>query len=185
MYYETIKSGDQRFKSIARDWSPWLQEIGHLYNRYIDEQYPSPFSLHEQATVGLLVSAAARAGYLNYNEYELSKKGPDDKRRRVPGRADFWMECNGRAYSFEVKRAYFDTSLAKLERMMRAAIADARRICDDECDRAVGLLVAYMNGDTDPETYETYVATTDVHRAYRFGPRGNGGCYLLFTLVNT
>ncbi len=185
MYYETIKSGDQRFKSIARDWSPWLQEIGHLYNRYIAEQYPSPFSLHEQATVGLLVSAAARAGYLNYNEYELSNKGPDDKRRRVPGRADFWMECNGRAYSFEVKRAYLDTSSAKLKRMMQAAIADARCICDDECDRAVGLLVAYMNGDTDPETYETCIATTDVHRAYRFGPRGNGGCYLLFTLVNS
>lgn len=76
MYYETIKSGDQRFKSIARDWSPWLQEVGHLYNRYMAEEYPSPFSLHEQATVGLLVSAAARAGYLNYNEYELSKRGP-------------------------------------------------------------------------------------------------------------
>lgn len=95
------------------------------------------------------------------------------------------MECNRRAYSFEVKRAYLDTSSAKLKRMMQAAIADARCICDDECDHAVGLLVAYMNGDTDPETYETYISTTDVHRAYRFGPRGNGGCYLLFAFVNS
>jgi len=75
MYYETIKPGDQRFKSIARAWSPWLQEIGHLYNRYLAEEYPSPFSLHEQATVGLLVSAAARAGTLTTMSTSFRRRG--------------------------------------------------------------------------------------------------------------
>lgn len=181
MTYEVVKAGDGRRKLLSNDWLPWLEEMGSLYDRFVAEEYPSPFSFHEQATVGLPVSAAAR-GYLNYNEYELSKKGRDDKRTRVPGRVDFWMECNGRSYSFEVKRAYFDTNASKLKRMMQAAIADAKFICDDECEQAVGLLVAYMNGSTDPLLYETYISSQDVHRAYRFGPRGEGGTYLMFFL---
>lgn len=183
MAYEVVKAGDGRRKAIARDWSPWLEQIGLWYDRYAAEEYPVPFSLHEQATVGLLVSAAASSGYLSYNEYELSKKGRDDKRKRVAGRADFWMECNGRGYSFEVKRAYFDTTPGKLGRMMRAAIADAECICEDECDQAVAVLVAYMNGDTSPELYESYIKDSGVSHAYRFGPRGEGGAYFLLQLV--
>jgi hypothetical protein len=181
--YEIVKSGDGRRKVVQRDWKPWLEHIGSLYNRYVAEEYPSPFALHEQATVGLLVSAAALGGYLSYNEYELSKKGRDDKRRRVEGRADYWMECGGRAYSFEVKRAYFGSTRAKLRKVMNAAIADARCICDDECDQAVALMIAHMNGDTEPEVYETFASERDVHQVYRVGPRGEGGTFLFLSLV--
>jgi hypothetical protein len=183
MAYETVKRGDQRRRLLLGDWKPWLEQMAGLYDRYLLEEYPSPFSLHEQATVGLLVSAAARAGFINYNEYEIIKKGRGDKRRRVSGRADFWMDCNGRGYSFEVKRAYIETSKTQLRATMRSAITDAECICEDECDQAVGLVLAYMNENGDPELYETFSKSEDVSFAYRFGPRGKGGAFLFFSLV--
>jgi len=124
MTYERLKGGDGRRRGLLADWDKWLINADDLYCRFLDRVGDSPFLYHEVASVGFLASAAAMAGFTPLAEYEVIKRGRDDKRARVDGRADFWFSSEERAYSFEFKRAYVAATTKNLSNVRAGATQD-------------------------------------------------------------
>lgn len=132
MSYELIKCSDGRKHGLLGNWERWLSKADDLYCRFLDRTGDSPFLYHEVASVGFLASAAAMAGFIPLAEYEIIKRGHDDKRARVDGRADFWFASDDRAYSFEFKRALVAATPSNLSDGLGSAYRDIARIQRDE-----------------------------------------------------
>jgi hypothetical protein len=180
MSYKCLKS-DKRRKTITKHWTRWLRETDRWYGKYIETVGVSPFDFHEVAAVGFLSCAAARAGFLTLNEYQLVKHSQEDRRRKVPGRADLWMTLEGLEYSFEFKRAWYTATKSNLKAMLEVVRGDIHAVPSDECHYAAGGLIAYVNDEKRVPTYEEFAATKGVHMAYRIGPQGEGAAYLYFS----
>jgi hypothetical protein len=154
-----------------------------LYCRFLDRVGDSPFLYHEIASVGFLASAAAMAGFTPLAEYEVIKRGRDDKRARVDGRADFWFSSEGRAYSFEFKRAYVAATERNLSNVLAGAIEDVACIQREEYHYAAGGLIARVGDKNRWNVYREFADSDKVDVAYRIGPEGQDGAFLFFKLA--
>ncbi len=179
----TLKLCDGRKRSLIQDWEAWLTAADDLYIRFFERTGDSPFYYHEVASVGFLASAAAIAGFIPLNEYEIIKKGAADKRTRGDGRADLWFDSGRRCYSFEAKRAYLSATMKNLAEVMYSAHKDVACIDRNEYHDAAGLLIARVRDSHREDTYLRFAESDAVDLAYRIGPEGAEGAYLYFKLV--
>lgn len=184
MSVRTLKLCDGRKRSLIQDWEAWMIAADDLYLRFYDRIGESPFYYHEVASVGFLASAAAIAGFIPLNEYEIIKKGSEDRRTRGDGRADLWFDSGRRCYSFEAKRAYLAATIKNLADVLNSAHGDVARIDRSEYHDAAGLLIARVRDHHREETYERFAESDAVDLAYRIGPQGADGAYLYFKLVD-
>lgn len=183
MTYELLKSCDRRRVGLLADWEKWLINADKLYCRFLDRVGESPFYYHEVASVGFLASAAAMAEFIPLAEYEIVKRGREDKRTRVDGRADFWFGSGGRAYSFEFKRAHVAATANNLSEDLSNAIRDIARIQREEFHYAAGGLIARVRDEFRLTTYRIFAESDNVDLAYRIGPEGVNGAFLFFKLA--
>jgi hypothetical protein len=182
MTFRSIKVRDGRLRGLISDWENWLIQADSLYCRFLDRVGDSPFLYHEVASVGFLASAAAMAGFVPLAEYEIIKRGHDDKRARVDGRADLWFGSDARAYSFEFKRAVVAATAKNLQNCLTSASSDIARIQRDEYHYAAGGLIARVRDENRLEVYEAFAKSEHVDLAYAIGPAGPDGAYLFFKL---
>lgn len=157
-------------------------EADRLYTRFFDHVGDSPFLYHEIASVGFLASAAAMAGFVPLAEYEVVKRGHDDKRARVDGRADFWFGSDARAYSFEFKRALVAATAKNLRESMTSASSDVARIQREESHYAAGGLIARVRDEHRLDVYRDFAESDHVDLAYSIGQEGAEGAFLYFKL---
>lgn len=181
MSYECIKA-DRRRQGLMADWENWLKEAGQLYDRYLAEIDASPFEYNEVCAVGFLTAAAARAGFLTLNEYDITKKSQLDKRKNARGRADLWISSGDRDYSFEFKRAWFRATVGNLTKTLSRARSDIGVIDKNESHYAAGVVIAYVQDESLTDRYHKFAEHHDVNFAFRIGPTGNRGAYLFFSL---
>jgi hypothetical protein len=140
--YECIRIADARRTGILSDWEAWLRRADQLYERFTDRlEGDSPFDYHEVASVGFLSNAAAMAGYLPMNEYDVFKRGRSDKRTKVPGRADLWFDTGPRCYSFEFKRTRRPATIGYLRQRLEQAFSDVNCVARDESHYAAACLL--------------------------------------------
>lgn len=182
MAFRELKRLDGRQRGLLQDWEAWLKQADKLYGRFLDDVGDSPFLYHEVASVGFLASAAAMAGFVPLAEYEVIKRGRNDKRTRVDGRADLWFSSGQRSYSFECKRAYFSATKKNLSDMLTHAKDDIACIQRDESHYAAGCLLARVRDAKRVEIYEQFAQSDEVDFAYHIGPDGEEGAYLYFSL---
>ena len=167
MTYECIKVRDGRRKGILADWEPWLRSADELYGRFIARlDGDSPFDYHEVASVGFLANAAAMAGYLPMNEYDVFKRGKADKRTKVRGRADLWFDAGRRCYSVEFKRTRQPVTTANLQQRLGYAYRDVECVQSD----AAACLVTVAREPKRIELCQRFAKCDDVHLAYAIGP---------------
>jgi len=181
MSFECLKA-DKRRTTLLRHWTEWMREADRWYCRYVEEVGESPFDFHEVAAVGFLSAAAARAGFLTLNEYQLYKRSQNDFRKWVPGRADLWMLKDGTSYSFEFKRAWYRATLGNLRRTMETVRGDIKAVPPDECHYAAGGVIAFVKDAERASKYEEFSNSSDVDVAYRIGPQNGGGAFLFFSI---
>jgi len=142
-----------------------------------------PFLFREVASVGFLASAAAIAGFIPLAEYEIVKRGADDKRGKVDGGADYWSASDQRAYSFEFKRALVSATPANLSAVLADAFGDIARIQRDECHHAADGLIARAQDSYRVKTYYDFADWNEVDLTCQIGPKGEDGAFLFFRLV--
>jgi hypothetical protein len=174
---------DKRRSRLCTHWERWLTEADKLYAVHLRELDESPFAYHEVAAVGFLTSAAARAGFLTLNEYEIEKTRRTGQRGRPPGyqgRADLWMRRNGLDYSFEFKRALYAATSKNLSKVLSIVRQDIAAVPADECHYAAAGLIAYAKYADRDRTYVDFCDHDDVHFAYRIGPTRHRGAYIYF-----
>lgn len=175
-----LKRCDGRLKGLLKDWDAWMTEADKLYTRFLERLGESPFAYHEVASVGFLASAAAMAGFVPLAEYEIQKLGRHNKRTKVVGRADLWMNSGKRAYSFEFKRAYFSATQKNLTESLIAAVDDIACIHRDEYHYAAGAVLARVRDPHRLDTYNAFAFSEKVDLSYRLGPEDAEGAFLYF-----
>lgn len=182
MSYECIKIADARRTGILSDWERWLRHADQLYKRFADRlEGDSPFNYHEVASVGFLSNAAAMAGYLPMNEYDVFKRGKSDKRTKVRGRADLWFDTGARCYSFEVKRTRRPVTVRYLGQRLEQAFSDVECVDRDEYHYAAACLLTVAHEQARIETCRRFASERVIDAAYAIGPR-NEPAFLFFQL---
>lgn len=124
-------------------WSKWLDAADALTMRYCRAmEDDDPFAYDETASVSILAAAAACAGYVGLAEFS-TRKASRENRAHGPGRSDFWMQAEGRAWAFEFKQWMPVTAPRKrLVSHMAAAKGCAERIVKGQLDGVIaGLIV--------------------------------------------
>ncbi|WP_234181014.1 hypothetical protein [Sphingopyxis sp. NFH-91] len=183
MAFRELKRYDGRQRGLLQDWEAWLEQADKLYDRFLGDVGDSPFLFHEVASVGFLASAAAMAGFVPLAEYAVIKRGRNDKRTRVDGRADLWISSGSRSYSFECKRAYFSATRKNLGNMLEHAKKDIACIQGDESHYAAGCVLARVRDAKRIDLYEQFAQSDEVDLAYHIGPEGEEGAYIYFSLA--
>ena len=172
MSYECIKIGDARRTGLISDWEVWLKSADKLYRRFISRlDGDAPFDYHEVASVGFLASAAAMAGFLPINEYDVFKLGKSDKRTKVPGRADLWFDVGSRCYSIEFKRTRRPVTTAYLKQRLDHAFEDIECVHKDEYQFAAACLVTVAREPKRANICRDFANSEHVNFAYRIGPK--------------
>lgn len=180
--YECIKVADGRRKGILSDWESWLRNADKLYDRFTDRlEGDSPFDYNEVASVGFLSNAAAMAGYLPMNEYDIFKRGRSDKRTKVLGRADLWFDSGPRCYSFEFKRTRRPVTVGYLGQRLEQAYSDVKCVDRDESHHAAACLLTVAREPDRIDTCRRFADSEVIDAAYRIGPRDQPA-FLFFQL---
>ena len=172
MSYECIKVGDGRRTGLIADWEHWLRSADKLYRKFVDRlDGDSPFDYHEVASVGFLANAAAMAGYLPMNEYDVFKQGKSDRRTKKPGRADLWFDVGERCYSMEFKRTRRPQTVAYLSQRLDYAYEDIECVHKDEYHYAAACLVTVAREKKRISVCKQFAESANVDFAYRIGPK--------------
>ncbi len=182
MAYKCLKRCDGRLRGLISDWDAWMVSADEQYARFLSRLGESPFVYHEVASVGFLANAAACAGFLPVNEYDIIKLGKNDKRTKVPGRADLWFDTGPRCYSLEFKRAWLAATPKNLLDSLNQAYDDIECVQNDESHYASAGLLAAVRDSHRTEKYEAFAASDEVDLAYHIGPEGENGAYIFFKL---
>jgi hypothetical protein len=179
-------------KLERREWQAWLTEAAKLAVRFDQELWgDDPFSYNETASVSLLCAAGSRAGNLCLAEFSTTKKAAHNRRKRAPGRSDFWMlGAAGRSWAFEFKQlTRGSVTMKRLQKKMAEASRCAACIREIEADVAVaGLIVPLFYADPASlpaahERLERFALECDA--AWRLEGAGDDRpeVYLFFNLV--
>ena len=146
-----IKGDDRRHE--ATSWAKWLGKVPHIRREFAKAISDDPLLYNETASVGVLATAASRAGMLALAEYSAVKRGDGRGRPHRPGRCDLWIADMSidRSWAFEFKQLFCaptprrGTIAAALDR----ACADARKVHPLEADYCFGaLLISACEGRT-------------------------------------
>jgi len=142
--------GDAR-RSEASSWANWLGKVPHIRRQFAKAIDDDPLLYNETASVGVLASAASRAGMLALAEYSAVKRGDGRGRPHRHGRCDLWL-CDTAidvSWAFEFKQIFCapDPRRGTIAAALERACADARRVHPLEADRCFGaLLVSAYEG---------------------------------------
>lgn len=182
MTYECIKIGDARRTGLLKDWEQWLKSADELYGGFVHRlDGESPFDYHEVASVGFLAGAAAMAGYLPMNEYDVIERGKSDKRTKVSGRANLRFDVGKRCYSFEFKRTRRPITKAYLEQRLEYAHKDIDCVSEDEYHYAAACLVTVAREPRRLKACQNFANDDYVDFAYKIGPAAEPA-FLFFKL---
>ena len=181
MTYECLKTFDRRRTSLIADWEKCVRSADKLYARFTDRVGDSPFDYHEVASVGFLASSAAMAGFLPMNEYDVIKRGQLDKRKKVKGRANLWMDAGNYCYSLEVKRTRRPVTALYLLQRLDQAFLDVECVQKDECHVAAACLVTVARDQKREVACRAFAEHDEVDFSYRIGPKGEPA-FLYFRL---
>ena len=146
-------SGDRRSRE-ARLWAPWLRQLPRLRRQFANRFDFDPLRYNETASVGLLATAAGRAGFLTLTEYVADKRAPGRGRPYRDGRCDLWLGHaeSGAAWAIEFKQLFCAARCrpATLEGQLRLACEDAWQVDAVEGRRFGALIVSGWLDDALP-----------------------------------
>lgn len=136
----------------ATIWTKWLGRVPQIrrsFSKMIDDD---PLLYNETASVGVLASAASRAGLLALAEYSAVKRGSGRGRPHGHGRCDLWIAdpASDISWAFEFKQLFCAPSPRRgtIAAALDRACADARMVHPLEADRCFGaLLVSAREGE--------------------------------------
>ncbi|MER0239673.1 hypothetical protein [Fulvimarina sp. MAC8] len=151
-----LETGDRRRREW-HVWDNWMNHAAQLCGRFYGEvetddpyMFDDPFAYNETASVSLLASAAACAGYLGLAEFTTQKRSRGDRRKISHGRCDLWL-CEEASWAFEFKQIRGSSVGAKrIEGAMEDAVRCARQIHSNDADAAVAGLIlslAFWEGE--------------------------------------
>ncbi|WP_447753333.1 hypothetical protein [Sphingopyxis fribergensis] len=129
----------------ATIWARWLGKVPQMRRAFAQAIDDDPLLYNETASVGVLASAAARAGMLALAEYSATKRGDGRGRPHRHGRCDLWL-CDPAAeisWAFEFKQLFCAPSPRRgtIAAALDRACADARKVHPLEADRCFGALL--------------------------------------------
>ena len=182
MALTVIKECDGRKRGLIDDWNRWLVAADQLYMRMLNEENIYPIAQHEVSISGFLASSAALAGFLPLMEYETLKKDKNSVDGYRNGRADLWFSSGHRTYSFEIKRAFYQSNINKLKSVMNLVIKDTGFIDDNEAGYFCACVMAYVSDEKYINVFEEFSRDENVTSAYRIGPSGAGCAYIYFNI---
>lgn len=149
--YSACLKADRRFLEAER-WIPWLNAAARTRADFANFIEYDPMS-NETASMGVLASAATRAGLLATTEFVCQKHQPDHRRKLRNGRLDLWVGDPKikRSWAFEAKqiRCRNGTREGTLKQALSAACHDAWHLPSHEGDRFFGILVATLPEEGD------------------------------------
>lgn len=131
-------------------WRRWMRAFGAMREAYDRKAGQDPLVLGEVSTVGLMLSAAGRAGLIGLLEYptrKRSRQGGGD----CHGRCDLWLmasrDQDASGWAFEVKHARISsqTSKRRLVKIYRSAWRDAGALQSTEASKRIACTVLYSN----------------------------------------
>ncbi len=136
-----LLSGDARTIEFER-WQQWLSHAAKVA-RVFDNAEDDPFAYNEAASVSILTAAAALSGMQGIAEYTSRKLSSKDRRVRTNGRADFWLSCERRSWSFEFKQfmIYGSIPRVRLKTVLGVAIRNAQCIAKQESDSRIAAMI--------------------------------------------
>lgn len=183
-----LLSGDGRSRE-ARLWTTWLRQLPRLRKQYFEAFEFDPLRSNETASVGLLATAAGRAGLLTMAEYVTWKRALSRGRPYRGGRCDLWVgdPRSGTSWAFEVKQHFCSKRCrpSTLAKHLDRACKDARQVDSLEADRRFGvLIVSGCADDSLPEATVTVI--NNLAAACTYSWRVDGGSapvWLLFREV--
>jgi hypothetical protein len=160
-------SGDHRSRE-ARLWAPWLRQLPRLRKQVANAFDFDPLRYNETASVGLLATAAGRAGFLTLAEFVSDKRAPGRGRPYRNGRCDLWLghADTGAAWAIEFKQLFCAARCRPmtLEDQLRRACEDAWQVDAVEGRRFGALIVSGWLEDALPiatvKSIETLAAAT-------------------------
>jgi hypothetical protein len=129
-----------------RIWLQWMQAAQEVYSRFTDrdaEDVDDPFSYNERASVGVLVSAAERAGLMSMAEFCTHKGDKNDG--NMTHRCDLWIADQdwSHEWAFEFKQVWAYDPKGVLAGL-KAARQDAEKLQEDSVGkRAYGVIVSF------------------------------------------
>lgn len=132
-------------RSEAEIWTKWLAKVPQIrsaFSKMIDDD---PLLYNETASVGVLASAATRAGMLGLAEYSAVKRGSGRGRPHAYGRCDLWLgdpDAN-MSWAFEFKQLFCPASArgTSIAAALERACEDVRKVHPLEADRLFGGLL--------------------------------------------
>ncbi|WP_438725677.1 hypothetical protein ACR9YC_06915 [Parasphingorhabdus sp. DH2-15] len=176
---EFIKSDGRT--ELYKDFLPLLEKTDSFHRRFLKEWEISPFAFTEQTVVGAFVWSAGSLGLYCLNEYQVLKSKKPNKKPKLNGRADFWIDFGERNYSLEFKRAKQVANFNNLRKKLNIAIEDISKVDTDEHLRACAILSAYAEDDKKNAIYEKFAEEDDIDLAVRIGKPKGEGVYLYFS----
>lgn len=160
MHHE-VMAGDGRRRELKR-WASWFHEVGRARLAFAKAVGFDPM-INETASMGVLASAASKAGLLAITEYVCRKRAVKNGRQFRHGRADLWVHDwkKDRSWAFEAKQVH-GTGQMKFETLKRkldAACRDAADIPHWEAKSRFGMLIVTVPAEgatsTTKEALET------------------------------
>jgi hypothetical protein len=153
---------DQRRRE-SHLWRNWLRLVPVIREEFLSVIDDDPLFYNETASVGVLASAASRAGLLALAEYSATKRGTGRGRPHRHGRCDLWVcEVSGKtSWSFEMKQLFCASNVrdATIEAALESARRDAKAVHPLEATHRFGglLLSARAGGALNVEATERII----------------------------
>lgn len=113
-------------------WTRWLDAVAMLANRFSQEvEGDDPLAYNETASVSLLTSAAACAGFVALAEFSTDKAAAKGERGHRHGRSDLWIQTSEKSWAFEFKQ-WNPKGASSPNGRLRSSMGKA-----EECARAI------------------------------------------------
>lgn len=147
---KVLKTKPKRMESGL--WENWFRCVGRLRRDYALGVWGDDLlAYNETASVGVLASGANKTGMFALAEFVTQKTGEDGPQI---GRSDLWVMTKDRkrSWSFEFKqfRTRGHLKASTLGTKLEAAVKDAHRVSELDCDIAYGGLIC-VAADKGPE----------------------------------
>ncbi len=138
-------------------WRRWMRAIGAMREDYYNRVGSDPLAISEAATVGLMLTAAGKAGLIGLLEYPTEKR-PDREKGWCYGRCDLWVlaprhtDIDGWAFEVKHRRLTARSTKRMLVDSFRAAWTDAGKLDVAEASMRLACTVFYSEHEIDLET---------------------------------
>ena len=140
-----------------RSWHRWMRAFGEERDTYHHQTGFDPMQLGEQATVGLMLTAAVRLDHVGVLEYGTTKRHPTNDEGRY-GRCDFWAidtrdAAHPGGWALEVKRSRLSprTSSSRIGEVRKLAWDDAGELLAIEASLRIACTIFFSEKAVSPE----------------------------------